>query len=130
MSEYIENLKQTFPAITDIWLIGSQANGNAKPSSDWDFLVFSESSIFEEVKKNTSFHRPDVDLLLVEEYGEFSKPFGEPKGGSLLKWKWQQNTEETAQYEGCKWVPDEEAVNEGFDDLGQIVCKALNAYRV
>lgn len=30
------------PAVCEIWLIGSQANGTATCASDWDFLVFSD----------------------------------------------------------------------------------------
>lgn len=127
ITKYVHGLKLSFPSITNVWLLGSRANGTARDNSDWDFLVFSSTEIYEEVKNNTAFHREDVDLLLVGEDGEFSKPFGQPKGGSLTKWKWIQVSDVLSHYEGCKWFPDEEAAAEGMGDL---VCQTLNAHLV
>ncbi len=128
--EYISKLKNRFAEITSIWLIGSRANGTETEKSDWDFLVFSKSSIFEQVHNESVFHKEHIDLLLVGLKGEFKKPFGEPKRGSLEKWKWHQLSEDQAEYEGCKWISDIESELEGLDDLGQIVYQSLNAYRV
>lgn len=128
MSEYVEELKRAFPAISSVWLFGSRANGNAKESSDWDFLVFSNEPIHESIRKESRFHSESVDLLLVGEGGEFSMPFGEPNGGSLEQWEWHQIAEYSAEYKGCKWVLDEEAAAEGLTDLGQLICLPLKAY--
>jgi hypothetical protein len=125
---YIEGLKTAYPSITEIWIIGSRANGNANNDSDWDFLVFSSELIEQKIRQNTKSHREDVDLLLVNKEGSFSKPFGKPKGGSLSKLKWRQVSEKLAHYEGCKWLPDPEAEAEGITDLGYLECQTLNAY--
>jgi hypothetical protein len=130
MKEYISNLKSRLRSISSVWLLGSRANGTANSESDWDFLVFSDTPIFDEIKNDPSFHRDDIDLLLVAQNGAFSKPFGQPKGGTLEKWKWQRVSSEKAQYEGSRWVPDLESAKEGFDNMGDLVCETLNAYRV
>jgi len=130
MKQYIDNLKKAFPSIEAVWLIGSRANETCRDDSDWDFLVFSSIDIFKGVKGNTCLHRIDVDLLLVDDKGNFAKPFGEEKGGSLQKWKWCRVTEDLANYEGCKWIPDEEAEGSGISDLGNSDCQTLQAHRV
>ena len=65
-------------------------------------------------------------MLLVDADGDFSKPFGEPKGGSLTSWKWNQVSDVLSHYEGCKWIPDEEAAAEGMGDFN---CQTLNRNR-
>lgn len=130
MNDYIQRLTQQFPSVSCVWLIGSRSNGCDKPTSDWDFLVFSDDSIFEQVKDCVTFHWPNVDLLLVEEDGEFSKPFGKAKSGSLSKREWQQLSEQRAEYTGCKWIADIEAEEEGLAGLGDFECLRLNAYRI
>ena len=130
IANYVRDLKSEFPSITDVWLFGSRANGTTRDDSDWDFLVFSTSPIYEKIKNNAVFHRDDVDLLLVGKDGEFSKPFGQPKGGSLKRWKWNQVSVDLARYEGCKWIPDEDAAAEGMENIGDLVCQILNAHRV
>jgi predicted nucleotidyltransferase len=130
ISEYIEELKREFPAISSVWLLGSRANGTGKPESDWDFLVFSNEPIFEAIRNKPKLHRENVDLLLVGNDGEFSKPFGEPKRGSLEAWKWREVYEDSAEYIGRKWIPDEEAAAEGLTGLGDIACLKLRAFRV
>lgn len=130
IDRYIHDLESEFPSITDVWLIGSRANDTARDGSDWDFIVFSSSPIYDNIKNNKRFHRADVDLLVVDENGEFSKPFGEPKGGSLSEWKWRQISANLACHESVKWVPDEEATAEGMADMGRLSCKTLSAHRV
>lgn len=130
IAKYIHDLKRKFPCITSIWLVGSRANGTARADSDWDFLVFSSSPIYEDIQNNPMFHREDVDLLLVGEDGKLSKPFGEPKGGSLTSWKWNPVSDVLSHYEGCKWIPDEEAAAEGMEDMGDFNCQTLNGHRV
>lgn len=130
IEKYVNDLKSEFPSITSVWLIGSRANGSERDDSDWDFLVFSSSPIHEEIKNNAVFHREDVDLLIIGENGEFSKPFGKPKAGSLMKWKWNQVSDVLAHYEGCEWVPDEEDAAEGKENMGNLVCQILNAHQV
>ncbi len=132
IAKYIHDLKCEFPRITSIWLIGSRANGTAVYDSDWDFLVFSSSPIYEDIRNKSIFHREDVDLLLVgeDEDGSFSKPFGEPKRGSLKLWKWKRISYDLSQYEGCKWIPDEETAAEGIKDMGYYDCQPLNGHKV
>ena len=131
IENYVCNLKLEFPSITKVWLLGSRANGTETDFSDWDFLVFSEAPIYEEIKRDTKLHREDVDLLLVDgEEGEFLNPFGRTeKGGSLTNWKWNEVSDELANYEGTKFVSDGEGMVDGMEG-GTSVCQTLKAYRV
>jgi hypothetical protein len=130
IAKYIHDLKSSFPSITSVWLIGSRGNGTAREDSDWDFIIFSSLSLYDGVKNAPAFHREDVDLLLVGDDGKFSKPFGNPKMGSLKEWKWSQVSDTLSHYEECKWVPDEEAAAEGMENLGNLDCKIMNAHLV
>ena len=130
IKKYIHDLKSEFSSITEVWLIGSRANNNARDDSDWDFVVFSSSPVHEAIKNNSYFHREDIDLLIVNKVGDFTKPFGKPKDGSLHAWKWNQVSDELAYYEGIKWVPDEESAAEGIEGLGKMICQTLVARKV
>ena len=64
-SEYIERLLGAYPAIREIWLIGSRANNCARPGSDWDFLVFCDDELaFSDLHLDTSFNVAGIDLLV------------------------------------------------------------------
>lgn len=64
--EYIQNLVSTYPSIREIWLLGSRANGRATPSSDWDYLVFTDDgNLLNALYLDKRFNLPDIDLLLV-----------------------------------------------------------------
>jgi len=102
--KYVEILKDDFPAIEEIWLLGSRANGTARSDSDWDFLVFSSEppKLKEKLQRMTKYHRDDVDLFVVDEDRNFVTAFGKTKGGSLDGWKWNQNSANSASYKGTK----------------------------
>jgi predicted nucleotidyltransferase len=39
---YIRDLVAAYPAVKEVWLYGSRANGYADPDSDWDYLAFAD----------------------------------------------------------------------------------------
>lgn len=125
ISQYIEELAATYPAITSAWLIGSRANGTAKPTSDWDILLFSDEAVVKAIAGNDRFHRKDVDLLIVKESGQFEKPWGIPKSGSLARWQWQQESPLEASYVEVKFIPDAPD-----SQHGEMVEKRVRAIRV
>lgn len=53
----LERIKRQ-DAVQEIWLIGSQANNTAKPSSDWDLLVLANAETVFRPKQN-----PEVDVI-------------------------------------------------------------------
>ena len=64
-SDYVERLLRAYPAIREVWLIGSRANNCARPESDWDFLVFCDDELtFGDLHLDTSFNVPGIDLLV------------------------------------------------------------------
>jgi predicted nucleotidyltransferase len=129
MARWVEQLTAACPAIREVWLLGSRANGTARPDSDWDLLVFGADAAGPCIKSHSELHRADVDLLLVDNTnGEFSRPWGNQKTGSLAGWEWKAVSEQVSTYRSVKWVPDEDPVPGA--DTGDIVVSRLNAYRV
>jgi predicted nucleotidyltransferase len=73
-----------------VWLIGSRAAGSASPNSDWDYLVFADRQTFDDLARNEAFNDPEIDLLVVYDGDQFSKPWPDDsrqKKGSLLGWE-------------------------------------------
>ena len=129
IQHYIEQQAKKSPEITAIWLIGSRANGNASPLSDWDLLVFGSARTSNIVKNDTSFHCNEIDLLVV--IGDkFSKPYGNEKTGSLQKWEWKIVSKHEATYKGLKWIPDAESESEGMSNMGHMLEQTLKAVKV
>jgi predicted nucleotidyltransferase len=113
---YLTRLTKKYRDVESVWLLGSRANGNARPNSDWDFLVFTNQSVFDRMKQDLSFKDPNIDLLVVYNGTDFEEPWPAltnerpaPKGGHLGKfngWDWCQQTETTATYHATKELPD------------------------
>lgn len=104
IEELVSSLTTKNPDIEEIWLIGSRANGSARPNSDWDILIFGKNlklNIFSEILEATS---SEVDVLIVYDYPYFSN-FDSSKTGSLSDWKWSP-VGISATYKGTKFVPD------------------------
>ena len=92
-----------------VWLIGSQANPTGKPPSDWDFMVFGNEALLDELSSQQPI--PDVDLLIVFDGDAFKSPWprasdSDIKSGSLTNWKWQHISAESSSYKGTKWPHD------------------------
>jgi len=107
-SDYIQRLLAAYPAIREIWLIGSRANNHARPESDWDFLVFSDDeATFGELHDDREFDVPGIDVLVaVDNLNAFNPwstetDFGtrtlrlDVLGNSL---DWQRTSDTTATY--------------------------------
>jgi predicted nucleotidyltransferase len=106
IAEYLHAVLNQATGVTEIWLIGSRANGTAAVRSDWDLLVFGGDEAHAHIKSAVGLHRDDVDLLVVDASGEFRKPWGDPKSGSLSSWEWKLVGPDSATYRGAKWIPD------------------------
>lgn len=103
--QFIESIGRSAPGLSEVWLIGSRANGTAKPSSDWDFIAIGTSETLEFLKKSTHFHRSDVDFLVVTDGDGFISAWGErEKRGYLSVWGWEQESASAAHYKQTKWI--------------------------
>jgi predicted nucleotidyltransferase len=130
IDEYISQVAERYGGIESVWLVGSRANGRASEESDWDFIVFGGTELFNSLKSDESVHRENVDFLIVEDDGDsFSRPWGRRKRGSLSSWKWTTINDHEATYIGTKWIPDEEQVAKGRD-MGDLRSFKLQAIRV
>ncbi len=118
---YILTITKAFQGIREVWLIGSRANGEERPDSDWDFFVFTDEKTFRHMRKQPSFKRPDVDLLVVYNDQNFEEPWPEssdkrplPKRGSLDStapgWNWMQISDVCATYKATKDNSDEDSL--------------------
>jgi|SRR5450759_3665356 len=125
IQKYVQELVRRNPAITAAWLIGSRANGTAKPTSDWDILVFADAATLQAIKDDKDLHKVFVDLLIVKENGEFEKPWGCEKRGSLSSWHWHQTSPTGASYQSVKFNPD------GLSgSLGEMITEQFKAIRL
>ena len=82
--------------VTSVWLIGSRANGNAKITSDWDILVFSNKEPFRRKARHKCVDVLRVGLL---EIGQLE---GQAHQFRFDNWKWNKTDEQTATYAGRK----------------------------
>ncbi len=100
----INAIGQRTPGLAAVWLIGSRANGTAKPSSDWDFIAIGTAETLAHLRAATDLHRTDVDFLVVSNGDDFEVAWGErEKHGSLAEWQWEQLDERNAVYTQSKW---------------------------
>ena len=104
-AEYREELLRAYPSIKQIWLIGSRADGSAKSSSDWDYIVMADQSTLDALSAAPHFNDPVIDLLVVYDGNQFRKPWPDgdkEKRGSLTGWEWKEISEINATYKATK----------------------------
>jgi len=110
-NRYVAELVAAYPAIREVWLFGSRANGTAREDSDWDYLAFGDWIVLDALRSDARFRRAGVDLLVVTNGARFETPWLNPTGinwGSLgddmegLRWK--QLSATTATYTATKSV--------------------------
>jgi len=109
LGAYLDGLRAAFPAIEEVWLIGSRANHTAHAGSDWDFIAFADQAACDEIEVDAQWHRADVDLLVVVDGNEFKRPWGNPQAGTLEAWAWKRAGPTAATYIGSTWSDDEDA---------------------
>ena len=95
----------------EIWLIGSRANGTAKETSDWDFVVFGGPQVLVALQQETPV--ASLDLLVVVDPHTYISPWprvedGQPKKGNWGQWKWRKVSEDQATYEATKWADEDD----------------------
>jgi predicted nucleotidyltransferase len=119
ITDYIERLTSVHPGIKSIWLFGSRANNSyrSRSDSDWDLLVFADQNTFNELKRDKTFHRDKIDLLVVFNENEFEMPWPDEKGakhGSLKNWKWIEISNTEATYKSVKYRKEDEWFKENM----------------
>jgi predicted nucleotidyltransferase len=70
------------PTTESIWLIGSRANSHAMATSDWDFLIFSNTE-----PAYVARRRADIDLLRVGPSGRVLTDGGYEREFRDFSWK-------------------------------------------
>lgn len=108
--------------ISEVWLVGSQANGAAGTDSDYDLLIFGNQATIGLLALRSDLRREDIDLLVLVNSDEFKTPWEPNKSGTLTKWQWQKSGEESATYTAAKWV-------DAVDGAG-VRCSTKNAIRI
>lgn len=103
---YVLELVKAYPEISEVWLIGSRAQGAGRPDSDWDYLVFANVRVLRSLRQRARFNSKHVDLLVVHDGCHFSKPWRDDdrtKKGSLKDWEWHRTSPTTATYRAAKF---------------------------
>ena len=93
LAELITSISQD-ELVSSIWLIGSRANGYAKPDSDWDILYFSSREPYPRDSRLNSIdviHVGPNDTFLLE---GMSLDFH----FSFSNWHWHQYSDHLASY--------------------------------
>ncbi len=110
-THYVADLVAAYPAVREVWLFGSRANGTAREDSHWDYLVFGDWIVLDALRSDTRFRREGVDLLVVTNGVRFETPWLNPTGlnwGSLSDdmegFRWKQLSPTTATYTATKSV--------------------------
>jgi predicted nucleotidyltransferase len=110
------------PAITELWLLGSRANGNAKADSDWDVLAFADEPTLTALRAKPELKRADVDFLVVVDGDRFESPWWRldkprkykkgrlkshdaPDGSEVCGWEWERVSDSEARYTGGGFEP-------------------------
>lgn len=129
---YVRTIAGVDASLSEIWLIGSRANGTVTKNSDWDFLVFGGAPLHKSLAALGDLRRPDVDLLVLEPDGDtFSTPWPaeESKRGSLSDWRWQASGDQ-ATYEQAVFVRNDEDSENFGSEMGDIFRETKLAIRV
>jgi hypothetical protein len=97
--------------VISIWLVGSRANGNAKMTSDWDILVFSNKEPFRRKARDEC-----IDVLRVgpSENGQLE---GEAHPFLFNNWEWSQTDEKTTTYTGNKFIDYPNGIRDVVDPI-------------
>lgn len=107
---FLENLVAACQGINSIWWIGSRPNKlDVRSDSDWDFLVFAESSTYQLIKSIKEFQEKAdtllIDLMVEKERNIFRSVWGKPKKLDVNKdLRWKQITDTKAKYYGTKLI--------------------------
>ena len=67
-TEFLQAVKQSVQEIdpqAEVWLFGSRARGDARPDSDWDFLVLTEKPVDRVYKRTMRDHLRELRLCLI-----------------------------------------------------------------
>ena len=124
IDNFVLEIAKAHPGIREVWLIGSRANNQARPDSDWNLLVFADDDAFQQLGKNIQFRRADVQLLVVCDGEKFQEPWGDnPKQGYLSEWEWTKISDREAQYCGIKWAQEEKGGQTALE-----LCRAIRLW--
>lgn len=85
-------------SVREIWLIGSQINGTASPSSDWDLLVFANR---EPDVREVRF--PGVDVIWKGPTKTLLEGQSESQQINFDNFMWDEGNDGTAEYVGYKF---------------------------
>lgn len=108
IEKFLNEFVNKYNFINAIWFFGSRANHrNKDENSDWDFLIFMDSSRFERIKKDLFLcqeaDRLNIGLLLQINKNEFKSPW-EHKSRieklNLSDLSWQTKSQTKAKYIG------------------------------
>ena len=107
--KYISELVASYPSIREVWLVGSRADGSARPESDGDYMAFADEATLTALRSDSRFHRAGIDLMIVTNGDQSAAPWTDHSGsksGTLAKvdggWHWERLSPTQATYRATK----------------------------
>ena len=104
IQNYFDGLVTEFQQIREIWLLGARANNCARDDSDWDILLFADSTVLQSLQENEKYKQSSqnlkVDLLVLYNKDNFEAPWLSLnwrrtrqilKKGTLSEWEFKPN---------------------------------------
>jgi hypothetical protein len=128
VSSFVDTVASLAPETVEVWLMGSRANGRARPESDTDLLIFGPDGFLQTLRDR--LQRPEnTDCLVIYDGDHYQDPWQE-KNGALSELGWEKTDDRNARYAGTKWVPDKESSAEFGADMGELVERQERALRI
>jgi hypothetical protein len=93
---YLDSLRQHFPAIGQVFVLGADAADRAVAT--WRLLAFGDQKVLAALRKNPELRRESIDLLIVTDGDRFESVFEATPPGSLVAIRWELVDPDTATY--------------------------------
>lgn len=95
---YVDRLREAYPSIDEIWLLGSRVNAARERGGEWELLAFADNDALDGIRADASVHRDDLHLSIVTDGDRFERAWGSPQPGSLSSIRWRVEDLHSASY--------------------------------
>jgi predicted nucleotidyltransferase len=91
LQRFLSDFITAFHEVSEVWLLGSRADGTGDPGSDWDLLVFADDRLAAESGKVSASFNDARFPLFIAHGDDFIRPWPRKDGllerGLFSQWK-------------------------------------------